>query len=129
MLLAILQNPQEKAQLMVELAVTIDASMPFVKATYNLEGDGPSALTCYKTISSLNVAARQTHYPNLRSSCDLSKFPLEMHEWKANYCNMQSLVSSQVFPTTYVLPTVIDQYERASSSIQGSKILFTFKVK
>ena len=32
-LLAILQNPQEKAHLMVELAVTIDAGMPFVKAT------------------------------------------------------------------------------------------------
>ena len=34
-LLAILQNPQDKAHLMVELAVTIDAGMPFVKATYN----------------------------------------------------------------------------------------------
>ena len=58
-LLAILQNPQEKAHLMVELAVTIDAGMSFVKATYNLEGDGPLALTCYETISALSVAARQ----------------------------------------------------------------------
>ena len=52
---------------MVELAVTIDAGMPFVKATYNLEGDGPLALTCYETISTLNAAARQAYYPNLMS--------------------------------------------------------------
>ena len=64
-LLAILQTPERKAHLMVELAVTIDAGMPFVKATYNLEGDGSLALTCYESISALNVAARQAHYPNL----------------------------------------------------------------
>ena len=60
-LLGILQNSQEKAYLMVELAVTIDAAMPFVKATYVLEGDGPLALSCYETISALNAAARQAH--------------------------------------------------------------------
>ena len=35
---------------MVELAATIDAATPFVKATYNLEGDGPFALSCYEAI-------------------------------------------------------------------------------
>ena len=50
---------------MVELAVTVDAGMRFVQATYNLEGDGPLALTCYETISVLNAAARQAYYPNL----------------------------------------------------------------
>lgn len=39
-LLSILRNHKEKELLQVELAVTIDAGMPFVKATYNLEGDG-----------------------------------------------------------------------------------------
>jgi len=39
--------------------------MPFVKATYNLEGDGPLALTCYEPISALNVVARQADYHNL----------------------------------------------------------------
>ena len=52
---------------MVELAVTVDAGMPFVQAMYNLEGDGPLALTCYETISALNAAARQAYYPNLRT--------------------------------------------------------------
>ena len=60
-----LSNDEEKKYLMVELAFTIDAAAPFVKATYNLEGDGPLALTCYEAISALNVAARQAHYPNL----------------------------------------------------------------
>ena len=50
---------------MVELAVTVDAALPFVKATYVLEGDGPLALSCYETISSLNAAARQANYNNL----------------------------------------------------------------
>ena len=52
---------------MVELAVTVDAGMRFVQATYNLEGDGPLALTCYETISVLNAAARQAYYPNLQA--------------------------------------------------------------
>ena len=39
-LLAILQNPQEKAHLMVELAVTIYAGMPFVKANITWRGMG-----------------------------------------------------------------------------------------
>ena len=52
---------------MVELAVTINAAMPFVRATYELEGDGPLALSCYETISALNAFARQAHYPNLTS--------------------------------------------------------------
>ena len=66
-LLAVLNDPQQKPYLMVELAVTIDASMPFVKATYNLEGDGPLVLSCYETISALNAAARQAYYPNLNA--------------------------------------------------------------
>ena len=49
----------------MELAATIDAGLPIVKCTYNLEGDGPLVLSCYDTISALNIAARQAHYPNL----------------------------------------------------------------
>ena len=65
-LLTMLNDQQQRPYLMVELAVTVDAAMPFVKATYNLEGDGPLVLSCYETISGLNVAARQAHYPNLQ---------------------------------------------------------------
>ena len=64
-LLGMLRNPQERAYLMVELAVTVDAALPFVRATYILEGDGPLALSCYETIASLNISARQANYSNL----------------------------------------------------------------
>ena len=66
-LLTMLNDQQQKPYLMVELAVTVDAAMPFVRATYNLEGDGPLALTCYEIISALNAAARQAYYPNLQA--------------------------------------------------------------
>jgi hypothetical protein len=80
-LLDMLQNPQEKAYLMVELAVTVDAALPFVKATYVLEGDGPLALSCYETISSLNAAARQANYSNLAAvASNLSSGDTDMEE-------------------------------------------------
>lgn len=40
-MLDVLQNPQKAALLQIELAITIDAGLPFVQATYYLEGDGP----------------------------------------------------------------------------------------
>ena len=49
-LLSMLRDDEERKCLMVELAATIDAATPFVKATYNLEGDGPFALNCYEAI-------------------------------------------------------------------------------
>ena len=81
---------------MVELAVTVDAGMRFVQATYNLEGDGPLALTCYETISVLNAAARQA-YSNLRavtsetsSGNSLIEIDLVQHElltlFSMNFC-------------------------------------------
>ena len=66
-LLSVLNDPQQKSYLQVELAVTVDAGMPFVKATYNLEGDGPLVLRCYEIISGLNAAARQAYYSNLQA--------------------------------------------------------------
>ena len=64
-LLSVLRSTNEKKLLQIELAAMIDAGLPFVKCTYNLEGDGPLVLSCYDTISALNMAARQAHYPNL----------------------------------------------------------------
>lgn len=39
-MLDVLKNPQKNALLQLELAITVDAGLPFVQATYNLEGDG-----------------------------------------------------------------------------------------
>ena len=49
----------------IALAVTVDAMLPFVKATYFLEGDGPLALEAYQTVSSLHNHISLQHYPNL----------------------------------------------------------------
>ena len=41
------------ALLQLELPITVYAGLPFVQATYNLEGDGPLVLTCYKELNKL----------------------------------------------------------------------------
>ena len=53
----IMNNPNQKSQLMVELAITVDAREPFVKATYFLEGDGPLIFSCYEKILALMAVA------------------------------------------------------------------------
>ena len=64
-LLAFFDDPVKKALLQIEIAATVDAGMPFVKATYKIEGDGPLAYECYEIISALSVAAQITHFPNV----------------------------------------------------------------
>ena len=43
--LDIFNDPPKESKVHMELAITIDFGKPFVKATYNLEGDGPVALS------------------------------------------------------------------------------------
>lgn len=52
-------------KLQVEIAITVDAMEAFVKATYNLEGDGPLALTTYEEIRKLFAVISAKHYPNV----------------------------------------------------------------
>ena len=66
-LLEILQNPTTKAFLQVELAAVVDAGEAFVKATYNLEGDGPLVLTCFEVLSTLTAGIQVGHYPNVQA--------------------------------------------------------------
>ena len=51
-------------ELLLELAVTVDAGEIFVKACYKLEGDGPLAFECYEVICSINAAIQVCHLPN-----------------------------------------------------------------
>ena len=48
----------------MELAATVDCMEPFVKATYNLEGDGFLALETYQRINALYIT-RSNHMPNV----------------------------------------------------------------
>ena len=41
------------------------AGLPFVQATYNLEGDGPLVLTCYKEVGNLVYSIQLAHFPKL----------------------------------------------------------------
>ena len=47
----------------MEITITVDAMEPFVKATYNLEGDGPLLFKAYEEISALTVCTSVKHYP------------------------------------------------------------------
>ena len=51
--------------LIMELAGVVDAGAPFVKATYNMEGDGLLVFQAYSTLQALATAAAQHHYPNV----------------------------------------------------------------
>lgn len=68
-LLSYLDDPQKKGCIEVELANIVDAGLPFVQATYKLEGGGPLTLQCYEVIASLTAAVNmaQPHYPNLQA--------------------------------------------------------------
>lgn len=64
-LLDLLNDPPTMRKLQVEIAITIDAMEAFVKATYNLEGDGPLALTTYEEVRKLFAVISAKHYPNV----------------------------------------------------------------
>ena len=66
-LLEMLQNHTVKAKLQVELAAVVDAGEAFVKATYNLEGDGPLVFRCFEILSTLTASIQVAHYPNVQA--------------------------------------------------------------
>ena len=49
----IFNNTANSRKLKLELALTVDATLPFVKAIYYLWGDGPLPLTAYECVRSL----------------------------------------------------------------------------
>ena len=50
----------------MELTIIVDYGEIFVKATYDLQGDGPLILHCFKIIDHLCIAIKMldTHSPN-----------------------------------------------------------------
>ncbi len=50
----------------MELAATIDFGQPFVKATYNLAGDGPLALKCFEIVDAVSAGIQVAHAPNVK---------------------------------------------------------------
>ena len=66
-LLEILKDNKKKSFLQIELAAIIDVGESFVKATYNLEGDGPLVLLCYDQIQLLKAKIENPLYPNVEA--------------------------------------------------------------
>ena len=64
-LMQILSNPQQVS--FMELAAVIDIGSYFVKATYNLEGDGILAVSCYEELLKIRAAIALRYYPNVRA--------------------------------------------------------------
>lgn len=64
-LLQLLGDRQQNTYLQLELASIIDCGERFVKATYELEGDGPLVLRCYEIINILQASIHTAHFPNL----------------------------------------------------------------
>ena len=64
-LLEILDDPPQRRKLVMELAITVDAGEPFVRATYCLEGDGPLVFTVYEELTNLHATIANEHYPTV----------------------------------------------------------------
>ena len=82
---------QSSKELMIEIAVTVDAGEPFVKATYKLEGDGPLAIECYEILSSVKAVVQVCNLPNtIAISKRVATFTVPEDHWmqyaKAKEC-------------------------------------------
>ena len=67
---------EKKSKLKMELAIVIDYGENFVKATYDLEGDGPLILHCFEIIDTLCNAIKSLDNHSLNAeavSNDLSR--------------------------------------------------------
>lgn len=65
--MALLRNPQELLAIRLELAAVVDIGSYFVRATYNLEGDGALSIKCYEEILKIRCAINAKYYPNLQA--------------------------------------------------------------
>ena len=64
-LLQVLDDPEKTRKLKIEIATTVDAMEPFVKATYKLEGDGALNLVANQQLSILYASVSNQHFPNI----------------------------------------------------------------
>ena len=63
----ILNSPANSRKLKIELAVIVDVMDPFVRATYNLEGDRPLSITAYGCVHSFYEHISVRHFPNVNA--------------------------------------------------------------
>ena len=64
-LLSFFEDTQKLHYLKIELATVVDWGEGFVKATYNLEGDGPLVFTYYEAIQAVVTSIQVANIPNV----------------------------------------------------------------
>ena len=69
-LLAFFHTSQTKSKLQIEIAATVDWGEPFVKACYDLEGDGPLAFECYERVDRVLASIATENIPNVRATAE-----------------------------------------------------------
>ena len=72
-------------ELLIELAVSIDAGEGFVKATYDLEGDGPLALECYEKIIGVRNLIQERHWSNTAAVANRIATALQPEQYWMSY--------------------------------------------
>lgn len=91
---AFFEDSQKPNHLKVDLAAVIDCGeYIFVKATYNLEGDGPLALTYCKTIQGSNLPYRLGIFQMCRQLPRAYHHPLQFN---SNSLHMQKLCQTSI---------------------------------
>ena len=58
-------DDKKNALLRLELAAVTDCGEKFVKATYDLEGDGALVFKCFEILETLTAAIHTAYFPNL----------------------------------------------------------------
>jgi hypothetical protein len=76
----------KEKELLVELAVNVDVGEIFVKATYDLEGDGPLALECYEKIIGVRHSIQVCHWPNTAAVARIAT-PLQTEQYWMSYAS------------------------------------------
>ena len=64
-LLQLFSDKRKTEYLQLEIAAVIDAGEPFVKATYQLEGDNALVFRCYEIYSTLEAAVKLQNFPRI----------------------------------------------------------------
>ena len=122
----------------MEIAITVDAMEPFVKATYNLEGDGPLLFKAYEEISTLTVCTSVKHYPksktvenNLGSTASQQQLLLDYAEncVKLAYNYFKQKFEVELKPLVGIFkyarffdPTKVGELKPSSSDIDNLKV-------
>ena len=76
----ILNSSANSRKLKIELAVTVDAMDPFVRAIYKLEGDGPLSITAYECVRSLYAHISVRNFRNVNAVARQLAGGNRMHE-------------------------------------------------